>query len=176
MEIYLIRHTSPDVEKGICYGQSDVQLKATFGVEAEKVLEKIPSDIDIIYTSPLSRCLRLADYLAARLAVPIATDTRLMELDFGEWEMKKWDDIDKVTLQIWMDDYVNVRCQSGESYLDLAKRVSLFLDQIRIRDYKKVVVVTHHGILKALYARLQQVSLIKAMDMHFPYGSITKIW
>ena len=26
MEIYLIRHTSPLVEKGVCYGQADLAL------------------------------------------------------------------------------------------------------------------------------------------------------
>ena len=90
--------------------------------------------------------------------------------------MKKWDDIDKVMLQTWMDDYVNVRCPNGESYLDLSQRVSLFLDLLQSGNFKKVVVVTHHGVLKALHASLQHVSLIKAMDMHFSYGSITKSW
>lgn len=176
MEIYLIRHTTPDIEKGICYGQTDVPLKDTYEAEAERVLEKFPTNVDIIYTSPISRCLRLADYLSTQLAIPVEEDDRLKELSFGEWELKRWDDIDKVMLQTWMDDYVNVRCPDGESYLDLAKRVSLFMEQLNLRDFKNVAVVTHHGVLKALHAKLKQVSLIKAMDMHFPYGSITKIW
>ena len=34
MNIYLIRHTSVDVPKGLCYGQSDVPLRPTFEIEA----------------------------------------------------------------------------------------------------------------------------------------------
>ena len=34
MKIYLIRHTQPDVEKGICYGSSDLDVAATFEAEA----------------------------------------------------------------------------------------------------------------------------------------------
>ena len=34
MEIYLVRHTTPDVAKGICYGQADIDVTATFLAEA----------------------------------------------------------------------------------------------------------------------------------------------
>ena len=34
MEVILIRHTSPDVPAGTCYGQADVPLKASFEKEA----------------------------------------------------------------------------------------------------------------------------------------------
>lgn len=30
MDIYLIRHTTPDVPPGTCYGQSDVDVAASF--------------------------------------------------------------------------------------------------------------------------------------------------
>jgi len=33
MEIYLIRHTTPDVAKGICYGQTDLDVANTFEEE-----------------------------------------------------------------------------------------------------------------------------------------------
>lgn len=34
MEVILIRHTSVDVPTGVCYGQTDVPLRATFEQEA----------------------------------------------------------------------------------------------------------------------------------------------
>ena len=30
MEIFLIRHTTPKIEKGICYGQTDLDITTTF--------------------------------------------------------------------------------------------------------------------------------------------------
>lgn len=64
MNIYLIRHTSVDVPKGLCYGQSDdVPLRPTFEIEAAVTKAKIESiHFDMAYTSPLSRCTRLAQY------------------------------------------------------------------------------------------------------------------
>ena len=60
MEIYLIRHTAPDIEKGICYGQTDLELAHTFSVEAREVLKQLPNQFDAVYTSPLKRYKQLA--------------------------------------------------------------------------------------------------------------------
>jgi len=52
MNIYLIRHTSVDVPKGLCYGQSDVPLRPTFEIEAAVTKAKIESiHFDMAYTS-----------------------------------------------------------------------------------------------------------------------------
>ena len=56
MNIYLIRHTSVDVPKGLCYGQSDVPLRPTFEIEAAVTKAKIESiHFDMAYTSPLTQ-------------------------------------------------------------------------------------------------------------------------
>ena len=44
-EIYLIRHTTPEVEKGVCYGQTDLNLKNTFPQEAKRIKEITPNTI-----------------------------------------------------------------------------------------------------------------------------------
>jgi alpha-ribazole phosphatase len=172
MEIYLIRHTAPDIEKGICYGQTDIPLKETFAQEAETVLKNILQDVEVIYSSPLTRCLRLADYLSHNKKRPVQIDDRLKELDFGNWEMKRWNDIEPAQLHHWMDDYVNVPCPGGESYQDLADRTTFFLDQLRASSFKKVAIVTHHGVMKAMYAHVNKVSLNDAMNIQFPYGNV----
>ena len=42
-----------------------------------------------------------------------------MEMNFGDWEMKNWDDIPLEELNPWMQDFVNVRVSNGESFTDL---------------------------------------------------------
>lgn len=82
MEIILIRHTSVDVPPGTCYGQTDVPLKPTFEEEALITKEKLKAygHFDCVYTSPLSRCTRLAKFCG----YPNANrDTRILELNFG---------------------------------------------------------------------------------------------
>ena len=89
MEIYLIRHTTPEIEKGVCYGDSDIPLKDTFFLESEKVLNAIPLNFDEVYSSPLQRCKQLAHVISEDITI----DNRLKELNFGSWELKKWSDI-----------------------------------------------------------------------------------
>ncbi len=69
MEIYLIRHTTPAIEKGLIYGRMDVPLAASFEQEKEVVLKQLPSRLDAIYSSPSKRCCALADILSARYMV-----------------------------------------------------------------------------------------------------------
>ena len=63
MEVILIRHTSVDVPKGVCYGQTDVPLRDIFEEEASITAQQLQNDVfDAVFTSPLSRCTRLADH------------------------------------------------------------------------------------------------------------------
>jgi alpha-ribazole phosphatase len=172
MEIALIRHTTPDVEKGICYGQSDILLQHTFMDEYQQVLQSTPRCAEIIYTSPLSRCVKLANLLSQALDVPVCKDDRLKELNFGEWEMKRWDDIGHHALMKWMNDYENESCPQGESYKDLKKRVTDFLDEIKSGRYQSIVAVTHGGVIKTSLSILKNVPIKKAIATSVAYGSV----
>ena len=116
MEVVLIRHTSVDVPRGVCYGQTDVPLKSTFTEEAEVVkgLLSLHEPFDAVYTSPLSRCRHLATHCGYSDAM---RDDRIMEINFGEWEMQAYDEIKDPRLQEWYDDYLNVAATGGESFM-----------------------------------------------------------
>ena len=93
MRIVLIRHTSVDVEKGTCYGQSDVPVAATFVEEADatKALLDRLEPFDAVFSSPLTRARLLAahcGYARPRL------DNRLKEMYMGKWEMQRYDEIE----------------------------------------------------------------------------------
>ncbi len=170
MEIYLIRHTTPHIEKGICYGQSDVPLANSFENEWQALKDKLPIAADVLFSSPLSRCLALASKLGVHYRLPVIQNDRLKELNFGDWEMKQWNDIDATSLQQWMNDYINVKCPNGESYLDLAERVQLFLMHLRTEAPSKVIIVTHHGAMKAMHSILNNVDLKKGMEQKFEFA------
>jgi broad specificity phosphatase PhoE len=91
MDIYLIRHTSVDVPEGTCYGQTDVPTRDTFEEEASLTKAKLAGmTFDKVFTSPLTRARKLAAYCGYPDAV---ADERLMEMDMGDWEMQKFDEI-----------------------------------------------------------------------------------
>lgn len=154
MNIYLIRHTSVDVPKGLCYGQSDVPLRPTFEIEAAVTKAKIESiHFDMAYTSPLSRCTRLVQYCGFGDAI---RDPRILELNFGDWEMQYFHKIKDPNLQCWYDDYLNVKATNGESFADQYKRVAAFLDEVRQKEGENTVVFAHGGVLicAQIYAKL----------------------
>jgi len=172
MEVYLIRHTTPLIEQGICYGQSDLDLANTFPDELEFLKRNLPAEFDAVYTSPLKRCITLAK----KFKTPnLFTDARLMELNFGEWEMKKWNEIDQIPLNDWMIDFVNFKIPAGESFMELSYRVAEFMDELKETSSKNIAVVTHGGIIRAVIAGVFEIPLKNAFKISIDYSSITHI-
>lgn len=172
MEIYLIRHTTPDVPPHTCYGQTDVPLTQKGRDEIALVKQKLPSALEQVYSSPLSRCFDLAKNLSTN---HLEMDSRLMELNNGLWEMKKWDDIDSSHLTLWMDDFVNVRTPEGESYHDLYERVTHFWDEMIQKEHETVAIVCHGGPIRAILSYLLEIPLKNSFRFNIRPGGVTHI-
>lgn len=174
MEIILIRHTSVDVPQGTCYGQTDVPLKESFEEEAAvtKAALETYGPFDHAYTSPLSRCTRLAGFCGYADA---ERDPRIMEIDFGEWEMKLFDEIDDPHLQEWYADHINTPVSGGESFMMQYQRVSRFLDELRARPWNRVAVFAHGGVLVSALIYAGHVKPEEAFSALPPYGGIIRI-
>jgi alpha-ribazole phosphatase len=171
MEIYLVRHTETVCEKGICYGQSDVQVLDPFIELFESIKNQIPQDA-IVYSSPLLRCTQLANYLSKT----IIKDARLMEMNFGDWEMKNWDAIPLDDFTPWMNDFVNVVVPNGESFVQLHDRVTHFLEnEIHNKLLKPVVIVAHAGVIRSILCKISNLPLQDAFKNKVAFGSVTKI-
>ncbi len=170
MELIMIRHTTLSIGNGICYGQSNVLPSDSFIEEAKIIsntLKKVQSDA--IYTSPLTRCTNLATQLGYPNAV---VDSRLMEMDFGDWEMQHWDTIHGSYAERWMNDFINTPAPNGESLLDLVNRIESFISDIRLLDKKTILAFTHGGPIRMAMHILQSVSLEKVFDHSIDYGSV----
>ena len=174
MEIYLVRHTTPKIAKGICYGQADIPLLDSFPSELKKVQALLSLDephTAKVFTSPLKRCLQLTKTLFSEYT----EDSRLKELNFGNWELQPWNAIDKKDLDVWMSSFVNTAPPNGESYLDLAKRSLEVLEEITSKSYKKVIIITHAGVIRALLANILDIPLEDSFDITVPYGHVIKL-
>ena len=185
MEILLVRHTTPSVEKGICYGQTDLALADTFEIERAQVLVKIKemglnTEGYALYSSPLKRCADLADFLSQNLSQSsnqslnqrVIYDDRLKELNFGAWENQAWNDLPQDDLMLWMNDFVQARPPEGESFEDLNTRVFNFIKSLQIVDSQLVVLVTHAGVMRVLMAQAQGLPLAKAFEIKLDYGAV----
>ena len=128
--LYLIRHTRPAIAKGLCYGQSDIPLTKSFHKEAREVQDRLARCVfSKVYTSPLQRCL----LLSKELNLAAQSDSRLMEMNFGEWENQPWNTIfNSPDGKRWFEEYLTTPCPGGESFMDVLVRVESFLKDLNI--------------------------------------------
>jgi alpha-ribazole phosphatase len=166
MRLYLVRHPLPDVAAGTCYGRSDLRLAADPAAVADALRPLLPVGLPL-HSSPLRRCRELAELLhpAPRF------DERLLELDFGEWEMQPWDAIDRAALDAWAADPLHFTLPGGEAVADLRARVRDFLDELA----EDAVLVAHAGVMKLCAAELAGVAADEWFSMRFEYGTATLI-
>ncbi len=172
MKLICIRHTKTAMAKGICYGQSDVPLADSYLQEKSAVEDRIQQlDFCQVYTSPLNRCSLLARQLFPHEHV--VADARLMELNFGEWELQHWDDISETPhAKVWFEDFVHTQCPKGESFSEQILRSQKFLNELRQKDYKQVAVFTHGGTIRAIHSLVNKVSAQKAFELKVDYGEL----
>ncbi len=171
--IYLIRHTTPAVAKGICYGQTDLDVTATFKEEVNNIVPHLPPDINNVYSSPLQRCKKLAEALFPQHNIQLQDD--LMELNCGTWEMQEWNAIPKKEMQPWLDDFVNVVVPEGESYTQMHQRVINRFDAIA-QQSTPAVIVAHGGVLRSILAHITHTPLKESFDIFScHYGCVVKI-
>lgn len=175
MEIYLVRHTPTVAEKGLCYGQTDLAILEPYQELFEKIKKNIDTDEFDIYTSPLQRCVTLAEYLSNKT---ITTSASLMEVNFGDWENKLWNDIPQQTMQPWMNDFVNIAPPDGESFIALFSRVKDFIEtELLLKDSKKsIVIVTHAGVIRSFLCYILEVPLSNAFKIPVEFSSVTKVY
>jgi alpha-ribazole phosphatase len=157
----------------MCYGQTDVPLNPSFPEEAALVHRGLRAErFDVVYTSPLSRCTRLAGYCGFSDAL---RDDRLKELHFGDWEMQYYDRINDPRLEEWYGDSLNVAATNGESFGMQYSRVAAFLDEVQKKNHMSVALFTHVGVIVCaqVYAELMRPE--EAFQSLTPYGGIVKI-
>lgn len=169
-----IRHTSLEIDGKYCYGQTDVSLAKSFEEEAAIVKSRIEHTVyDQVFTSPLSRAAKLATYCGYANAVQ---DPRVMELYFGEWELKKWEDLIMYeNMDDWFGNWHTITPPGGENLFDLFARLRSFIDDLRMSHYQRVAVFCHGGVINSARYFNQEVEIQHIYRHVPPYGSVHTI-
>jgi len=172
MLIHLIRHTTPDIQTGICYGQTDLDVADSFESERKAVLNKLENEYDVIYTSPLQRCSKLANHLNGQQRV---SDKRIMEYNFGDWELLPWSEFTTIEAKDWMDNFVEQAAPNGESIISMQARVIDFFNELLNKDYQKVAIVSHSGVQRLLHAHILETPLTHLFRLQLAFGAVLEI-
>lgn len=148
MKIYLVRHGQCESNVIGRYNFKDEDINETGIKQAEDLRERIKDiDYDIVISSPLVRALHTAEIINVK-EKEIITDDRLEERKHGSLEGTSCSLIDRD--EQW-NYYSKIRFGTSEMVTELCDRVKDFLDELKTKDYKSVIIVAHSGVSKAFY-------------------------
>jgi probable phosphoglycerate mutase len=124
--------------------------------ELRELLAGLPIERCIV--SPMRRCLETREILAP--ALPFEIQPALREVDFGAWEGRtlSWLEAnDPQGLSARRQDPVHFRPPEGESFADVAQRLSPLVDPLR--SGASTLVIAHRGSLGVLERLLRGLPL-----------------
>lgn len=150
MVLYLVRHGETEKNKyGLVQGQTEADLSLKGIKEAEQLQELIASlNIDVVISSPLRRAKDTAKIITNN-KYPINIDDRIIERNWGLCEGISVENVD--TVKCW-NFYINTDDNKIECVQDFMKRLSEFLEDIRLKyNDKNVLVVTHSAVLRGMH-------------------------
>lgn len=156
--LWLLRHPEPEASaSGRCYGSLDVALSPDGIRQAYSVADAlVKKSLAAIYTSPRQRCTQAAQILAAGRRSLLETVPALRELDFGEFEGRRYDEIAAMypdLYQEWMDHPTGTQFPGGESFRDMHARVTTAMRELRSRHTgQSIALVTHGGVIRIVLA------------------------
>lgn len=152
---FLMRHglTQWNLDKRI-QGQTDTDLCDQGQEMAAQWGDSLADNtFDCILTSGLKRAVQTAEIINERLKLPMHADARLAEQDWGEWTGLDKSELGDIKKAIKKQEYRGFEFQppKGESRDEVLMRVcDAMLDFAEAHPGKRVLVVTHSGVLKCV--------------------------
>lgn len=174
--ILLVRHGESEANLARCFaGQIDPEL-TELGMEQARLTAKFILDnykVDKVYASDLQRAYKTAKALGDMLGLEVIKTRGMREIDGGEWEGIKWDDLVAnypVEYGIWMNDIGNSSCPAGETMRDFSNRIMTELERIaKENDGKTVAIGTHATPIRVIQGIIERGDVSKISDV--PWAS-----
>ncbi|MGQ3671573.1 histidine phosphatase family protein [Xanthobacter sp. TB0136] len=179
--LFFVRHGETDWNlAGRLQGRRDVPLNDLGRVQAGRVGKLLPrivgEPVERLHfvSSPMIRTLETMRILRTTLDLPVndfATDIRLAELSFGEWEGKTWPQLrrsDLVEVRKRDEDPWHFAPPGGESYNDLKVRLGAALEDVQ----QDAIIVTHGGVIRTALSILAGMPGQEAAHLPIRQGAV----
>ena len=175
MKILCYRHPKPLGGDQLCYGQTDLDIDDVERMMMTKILKPLVSKREVhFYTSPLKRCVKIANSLGR----PYVIEPALQEISFGLYDGMPWDKVPRQDLDLWAQDVEGYHFPGGESYKDLRERVRTFLSLLGEKSLKKgesILLLTHAGVMRALMELIEDKGILETLKIPLAYGSCLEL-
>ena len=134
--------------------------------------------IEALFASPLDRTRQTAEIINAHLGLPISYDVRLMEWDCGDWSGYMYADIEQLWAEewrAWRADAFHYRPPGSENYPDMIARSRPFLDELLAHPARRVAIVSHGMIGKAMLSTLLGLDEARTLSFHQPNDRVFRV-
>ena len=171
LELVVVRHglTQWNLERRY-QGQRDIPLQLPEAAAGLVRLREVLSTyrFDAVYCSDLVRCRQtLAHLVEGREEARTARfDSRLRELDFGDYEGQTYAELAELpAYRAWIDSAGEQTPPGGESAAELRQRLDAWLAEVlegwpgvcELQSQHRVLVVTHGGVIRELRRRFEGI-------------------
>ncbi len=95
-----------------------------------------------------------------------------MELDFGLWEGKTWETIDRLESERWMEDFISNRPPGGETLHEMKSRVMEFWNELLLLPHQRIAIITHAGVIRLIINAVNSAPLQSLFDIPVNYGDV----
>ena len=159
MRIWLTRHGQTKYNKDeLMQGLTDEPLNDVGLEQARAVRERIGDvKFDAVYASPLCRAVKTASIVGNVPESEIIKDERIIEVNFGEYELKPYAHLGFAMTAFWLLPEI-IPAPKGKGVEDIKSMVTRahsFLRDLEKKDYENVLVVCHGGIIRSLCGYLE---------------------
>jgi len=148
-----IRHAETEMAGRFC-GHSDPELNAKGRTQLTSLAQHLSTEpIDTVYSSDLRRARSTAQAIAAVREIPQVVRPALREIDFGQWEGLRWEQIEQMDPEyagMWVEGYPHLPAPSGESFQAFEARVLKEVNHLLDSNRGPIAVVTHGGVLRVV--------------------------
>jgi broad specificity phosphatase PhoE len=161
MKLIIVRHGETVANsKKILQGKDGGKLNEKGIKQAQEAGKHLKSHkIDMVFCSPLDRCVETLNNILEECPIDseVFMSNLIEERDFGEYtgtesQMIDWEELDK-------DNKVN-REMGVESLVDFRKRVELFMEDLKLEDGEKtVLIVSHAGPIRVMINKINNQEL-----------------
>jgi len=137
--------------KGRFAGQFDLPLDEAGHAQAAALANRLKDEqVDAIYSSDLSRAWGTALAIQSSLAlrVDLKPDSRLREMNFGDWQGLTYPEIQRRNpegLEGWEKDQLHNAPPHGETLLEFSERVKSVYKELRGAHADQTLILVAHG-------------------------------
>ena len=177
LHLDLLRHGETELGGGMRGSLDDALTDIGWAQMRAAVIEAGPWER--IVSSPLQRCARFAEELAAQLALPLSLEPALQELHFGDWEGHSAAQLMETDAEglglFWADPY-SFTPPNGEPVLEFSTRVLAAVQRLQ-QAYagERVLLISHGGVMRLLLAQARGLPREQLLQVQVGHGALLSI-